>query len=199
MYSIITSATWKSFSFAFIWTVTHRGLGYLLKNTLHGLLTSTTRNYRVITFIWVVTLGLFQTCVQNSKEHNKRPPKKTSILQRHVRLIWSRQDILARLRLLHGETKRAWYVSEAYQNGTIRYLSYPYSAKWARYRSHTRSVTSYRRISGYQLGRYRFWLDISTNLATVRHESTARGLSSRNKGGKFLKKLWCCVGGSITR
>ena len=20
-----------------------------------------------------------------------------------------------------------------------------------------------------------------------------------NKGGKFLKKLWCCVGGSITR
>ena len=21
----------------------------------------------------------------------------------------------------------------------------------------------------------------------------------RNKGGKFLKKLWCCVGGSITR
>ena len=22
---------------------------------------------------------------------------------------------------------------------------------------------------------------------------------SKNKGGKFLKKLWCCVGGSITR
>ena len=21
----------------------------------------------------------------------------------------------------------------------------------------------------------------------------------RNKGGKFLKKLWCCIGGSITR
>ena len=23
--------------------------------------------------------------------------------------------------------------------------------------------------------------------------------SQNNKGGKFLKKLWCCVGGSITR
>ena len=26
-----------------------------------------------------------------------------------------------------------------------------------------------------------------------------RGLEIINKGGKFLKKLWCCVGGSITR
>ena len=25
------------------------------------------------------------------------------------------------------------------------------------------------------------------------------GPKVRNKGGKFLKKLWCCVGGSITR
>ena len=24
-------------------------------------------------------------------------------------------------------------------------------------------------------------------------------LRDSNKGGKFLKKLWCCVGGSITR
>ena len=24
-------------------------------------------------------------------------------------------------------------------------------------------------------------------------------VSNKNKGGKFLKKLWCCVGGSITR
>ena len=24
-------------------------------------------------------------------------------------------------------------------------------------------------------------------------------ISKKNKGGKFLKKLWCCVGGSITR
>ena len=23
--------------------------------------------------------------------------------------------------------------------------------------------------------------------------------ASEDKGGKFLKKLWCCVGGSITR
>ena len=25
------------------------------------------------------------------------------------------------------------------------------------------------------------------------------GSSEKNKGGKFLKKLWCCVGGNITR
>ena len=25
------------------------------------------------------------------------------------------------------------------------------------------------------------------------------GLGELDKGGKFLKKLWCCVGGSITR
>ena len=24
-------------------------------------------------------------------------------------------------------------------------------------------------------------------------------MGQTNKGGKFLKKLWCCVGGSITR
>ena len=72
MYSII-SATWKSFSVAFIWMVAHRGLVYLLKNTLHGLLTSTTRNNRSIAFIWVITLGLLpQTCVRHNKEHNKQ-------------------------------------------------------------------------------------------------------------------------------
>ena len=76
MYSIINSATWESFSFAFIWMVTHRDLGYLLKNTLRGLLTSTTRNYRSIAFVWVVTLGLFpQICDQHNKEHNKQHNK----------------------------------------------------------------------------------------------------------------------------
>ena len=29
--------------------------------------------------------------------------------------------------------------------------------------------------------------------------SSVAGDSQINKGGKFLKKLWCCVGGSITR
>ena len=28
----------------------------------------------------------------------------------------------------HGETKRAWYVAEAYQKGAIRYLPYPNSS-----------------------------------------------------------------------
>ena len=27
----------------------------------------------------------------------------------------------------------------------------------------------------------------------------AKTFETMNKGGKFLKKLWCCVGGSITR
>ena len=33
----------------------------------------------------------------------------------------------AMVRITHGETKRAWYASEPYQKGTIRYLPYPNS------------------------------------------------------------------------
>jgi len=40
------------------------------------------------------------------------------------------------------------YATEANQKGAIRYLLYPNSVKWAWYRSHTWSVTWYRRISG---------------------------------------------------
>ena len=31
------------------------------------------------------------------------------------------------------------------------------------------------------------------------HFRVTQGNSEMNKGGKFLKKLWCCVGGSVTR
>ena len=36
-------------------------------------------------------------------------------------------------------------------------------------------------------------------LKEYRVKNTNTAVSTRNKGGKFLKKLWCCVGGNITR
>ena len=38
-------------------------------------------------------------------------------------------------------------------------------------------------------------LIIACNVA----EGDKLNYKNKNKGGKFLKKLWCCVGGSITR
>ena len=34
---------------------------------------------------------------------------------------------------------------------------------------------------------------------SVDYEDEVVEVTFHNKGGKFLKKLWCCVGGSITR
>ena len=38
------------------------------------------------------------------------------------------------------------------------------------------------------------------NLKQQKENDKVQGLMFKaNKGGKFLKKLWCCVGGNITR
>ena len=54
-----------------------------------------------------------------------------------------------------------------------------------------------RSVNGKDLMRFQSEISI---FIVLWHSAWIDGVEKHaNKGGKFLKKLWCCVGGSITR
>ena len=66
---------------------------------------------------------------KKNKQTNKRNKKKNIGENGHAYIFFSYFGETHSSQNTHGQTKRAWYATEAYQNDTIKYLPYPNSAQ----------------------------------------------------------------------